>query len=178
MKKKAKKEKEKEKKTKSKQKGKKAKRKGKSSSSSKSSSKSDSDSADSDSGDASSEDAKDPERVMSSLALQLSLSTNQLKLKGSKVLKIEDLSPQGLQFIMAHPPQHEKLPELSTFTLHECGGELFEMRRAAVSRLAGKVSKRKQLQNEELRTHAAAEEACKARWMKRLLDVYELLGSY
>eukprot|EP00438_Fugacium_kawagutii_P032081 Skav235381 [mRNA] locus=scaffold59:703122:703861:- [translate_table: standard] len=110
---------------------------------------------------------------MSSLALQLSLSTNQLKLKGNKVLKMEDLSAQGLQFIMAQPPQHDRLPELSTFTLHECGGELYEMRRAAVARLSSKISKKKQLANEELRAHAAAEEACKARWMKRLCEIYE-----
>ena len=127
----------------------------------------------------SSSESMDPEQVMSSLALQLSLSKNHLKLKGNKVMKLEDLSPEQLQFVMSRPSQcHRDLPELSTLTLHECGGELYQMRKQVSQRLLGKVSKKKQYANEELRTQAQAEEHCKMAWMKRLLQVYELFGKF
>ena len=119
----------------------------------------------------------DPEQTMSSLALQLSLSQSQLKLKGGRVMKVEDLSPEQLAFVICDPAGcHKQLPELSTFTLHECGGELYQMRKQATQRLQGKVSKKKQYQNEDLRTQAQAEEACKMTWKKRVLEIYELFG--
>lgn len=127
----------------------------------------------------SNESSADPEQTMSSLALQLSLSQSQLKLKGGRVMKVEDLSPEQLAFLICQPAGgHKQLPELSTFTLHECGGELFQMRKQATTRLQGKVSKRKQLVNEELRTQAQAEEACKMTWKKRILEIYESFGCY
>ena len=122
-----------------------------------------------------SQDSQDPEKVMSSLALQLGLSGNTLKLKGSKVMKIEDLSPDQLQFIMADPPglgQH--LGELSTFTLFETGGELYQLRRAATVRLQARVGKKKV--SKDLEKNTQAEVVCLGTWKKRLLDIYELLA--
>lgn len=124
----------------------------------------------------SSEDSETAEQVMSSLALQLSLSQKQLQLKGSKLVKVEDLSPAQLQFVLAQPGGCSRaLPELSTMCFHETGGELYEMRKACVQRLAGKVDKKKAFQSEELRTHTQAEEACLRKWKGRLLEVYECL---
>ena len=121
--------------------------------------------------------ASDPEQVMSSLALQLNLSQSLLKLKDKKVMKIEDLTPEQIQFIISRPTGcHHELPELATFTLHECGGEFYQMRKQATLRLQGKVSKRKHLQDEGVRTQAQAEEACKMAWKKRVLEIYELFG--
>ena len=143
----------------------------------KSSSSSSSSSASKGSKDSSSSSASDPEQVMSSLALQLNLSQNMLKLKDKKVMKIEDLTAEQIQFIISHPTGcHHDLPELATFTLHECGGELYQMRKQATLRLQGKVSKRKHLQDEGVRTQAQAEEACKMAWKKRVLEIYELFG--
>ena len=122
---------------------------------------------------------EDPEQVMNSLALQLNMSQSMLKIKGSRILKIEDLSPEALQFIMAQPGQCAKaLPELCTFTLMETGGELYQMRKAAVARLQGKAksSKRKAMESESMRTQTQAEEAWLRVWKKRLLEVYELFG--
>ncbi len=128
--------------------------------------------------DSSSDDSSaDPEQTMSSLALQLSLSQSQLKLKGGRVMKVEDLSPEQLAFLICDPAGcHKQLPELSTFTLHECGGELYQMRKQATMRLQGKISKKKQYMNEDFRTQAQAEEACKMTWKKRVLEIYESFG--
>ena len=91
----------------------------------------------------SSSESMDPEQVMSSLALQLSLSKNLLKLKGNKVMKLEDLSPEQLQFVMSRPSQcHRDLPELSTMTLHECEGELYQMRKQVSQRLLERCLRR------------------------------------
>lgn len=154
--------------------------KGKKSKKEKSKKKSTSSSSDSSSSsDESGGSVEDPEQVMNSLALQLNMSQSMLKIKGSRILKIEDLSPEALQFIMAQPGACAKaLPELSTFTLMETGGELYQMRKAAVARLQGKVksSKRKAMENESVRTQTQAEEACLRVWKKRLLEIYELFG--
>ena len=121
--------------------------------------------------------SEDPERIHSSLALQLNLSGNQLKLKGSKVLKVEDLSPDQLQFIIAHPSGcHQNLPELSTFTLFETGGELYQMRRAATTRLQNQLGKKKV--NKDLERQTQAEEVCLRSWKKHLLEIYELLEMF
>lgn len=172
-------------KSKKSKKGSKVKKDGKLKKSSKSkkakkSSSSESSSARDDSSNSSSSETSDndnAEQVMSSLALQLSLSQSQLKLKGSKLVKVEDLSPAQLQFILAQPAGcSRELPELSTMCFHETGGELYEMRKACVQRLAGRVNRKRAMQNEELRTHTQAEEACLRKWKSRLLDVYECLA--
>ena len=70
--------------------------KGKKSKKEKSKKKSTSSSSDSSSSsDESGGSVEDPEQVMNSLALQLNMSQSMLKIKGSRILKIEDLSPEA-----------------------------------------------------------------------------------
>lgn len=118
----------------------------------------------------------DPETQMSSLALQLGLNMATLKLKTKKQIKVEDLAPEAIIFVLAQPPGcTTKLPQLSTYTLHETGGELFALRQAAAARLKkkGEESKRSQ-QCEEM---VCAEEAVLRKWKSRLCEIYEQLGA-
>ncbi|CAK8993234.1 unnamed protein product [Durusdinium trenchii] len=118
----------------------------------------------------------DPETQMSSLALQLGLNMATLKLKTKKQIKVEDLAPEAIIFVLAQPPGcTTKLPQLSTYTLHETGGELFALRQAAAARLKkkGEESKRSQ-QCEEM---VCAEEAVLRKWKSRLCEIYEQLAT-